>query len=78
MLEQGIFGFTFTVSDGKHELPPVNFTFDVNAGEDGEAPQFINMYPVLQVSRDGTAFIGLWTVCYSIHFTTSMFGEPYG
>ena len=56
--EHGTFGFTFVVSDGKHTLSPVNFTFDVNAVDEGEAPQFINMYPVLQVSRDGTAFIG--------------------
>ena len=71
------FAFSFTVSDGKHTLPEKNFTFKVNDEiRDNQPPTFIHQYPLLEISRDGTATIGQKT--FTIFFMTWLFNFKLG
>nr|XP_026692904.1 extracellular matrix protein FRAS1 isoform X2 [Ciona intestinalis] len=49
--------FEFTVSDGMHILPPVNFTIRLTSGTTAP-PTFSNQYPTLDVVEGGVAAIG--------------------
>nr|CAB3247083.1 extracellular matrix protein FRAS1 [Phallusia mammillata] len=50
--------FAFTVSDGKHTLPAVDFTIRLTSGT-SEGPTFVNQYPSIQVTLGGSTSIGI-------------------